>query len=151
MIPQRISCAEYSVVQLPVIEAAQVIRKQRQFVRRKSNAEAAPVQEVGEWWLYTTRQARISQRASKAVPSGSWAGPHLQMLAQDHRNAAVEERLREPRRPLRVTTANWAEARSLHVHGVVTGGDLLDGQHLRVRMPSEVVDKLHPALGSAHR
>jgi len=26
MVPQRISCAEYSVVQLPVIEAAQVFR-----------------------------------------------------------------------------------------------------------------------------
>ena len=138
-------------MQLPMIEAAQVIRKQRQFVRRKSNAEAAPVQEVGEWWLYTTRQARISQRASKAVSSGWWVGSHLQVLAQDHRNAAVEERLRESRRPLRVTTANWAEARSLHMHGVVTGGDLLDAQHLRVRTPLEVGDKLHPALGSAHR
>lgn len=60
MVPQHISCAEYSVVQLLVIEAAQVIRKQRQFVRRKSNAEAAPVQEVGEWWLYTTRHRRGS-------------------------------------------------------------------------------------------
>jgi len=82
---------------------------------------------------------------------GGAIGSHLQVLAQDHRNAAVEERLRESRRPLRVTTANWAEARSLHMHGVVTGRDLLDRQHLRVRMPSKVVDKLHSASGGAHR